>query len=568
MISFSKLKTNLSENCDFSDIILLSSFVLVGGFNDYISCLISVALLPYLFFKIHKNKSLNIKLNLFSVTVFAVVLFYGLTTFWAIDSGMAFIGFLKFLPVLLYMVALWQSDKRKNLLEFLPYFVAVIGLVCAIGSLITPIRSFFLVSERLSGSFQYPNTFALILLVSELLVLKKSQLKIIDYVTIAVLIGCLLYTGSRTVFLLFLVSNFIMVLVNASKKTRISIFAIAGVVVIAVLAVAVLGEEGNVFSRYLKIGLTQSTFVGRLLYVVDALPLLLKYPFGMGYLGYHFVQGSIQTGVYNVSYVHNDFLQIALDVGIVPALLFLAAVVGFFCKRKVSLADKVIAGAFAAHSLFDFNLQFVGMFMLFVLLMNDNSGKEIVIKKIGGFKIALPIVLALNLYMCISLALSQFTLYEAADALYPYNTRNKLLLLEQQEDVTLANEIADEILAQNIYYYAPYSVKSKYCYSKGDFVGVIENKNATFLRNRFRYTEYKEYGVMLVNGIIAYEEMGDSASATVLKKELLSLKEGIESNKNKISKLGSMINEQPVTQLPGDILDYIDKITNEAGELN
>ena len=66
------------------------------------------------------------------------------------------------------------------------------------------VSNLFLVSERLSGFFQYPNTFALFLLISELLLLKKINLKIIDYITLAVLIGGLLYTGSRTVFLLFI----------------------------------------------------------------------------------------------------------------------------------------------------------------------------------------------------------------------------------------------------------------------------------------------------------------------------------------------------------------------------
>ena len=555
----------IGKYCVFSDMVLLFSFVLVGGFNDYASCLISSALLIHLIVRIFKNRELHIKLNLTALAVAVMTVFYGIVCFWAIDLGMAFVGFLKFLPILIYSVCLWQSGGKERLLKILPYFAAVLVIVSSIGSLIPPVKDLFLVSERLSGFFQYPNTFALFLLVSELLLLEKTRFKIIDYITLAVLVGGLLYTGSRTVFLLFLAANFVMVLLGASKKIKFSILLIGLVAVLLVVMLAVFGQEGNVLSRYLKIGFSQSTFVGRLLYVADALPLLLKYPFGMGYLGYHFVQGSIQTGVYNVSFVHNDFLQIALDIGIVPAILFLFAVICFFFKKNVPLKRKVIVATMALHSLFDFNLQFIGMFMLFILLINDNDGKELVIKNLTPFKFILPIIFLVNLYMLVALALSQFTAYDTADMLYPYNTRNKLLLLEQQEDIESANKIADEILLQNTHYYAPYSIKAKYAYNNGNFGELIENKNAVFLRNPFRYTEYREYCVMLINGISVYEKMGDTNSAQVCKKELISTKEKLESNNQKLSRLGSKINEQPVTKLSNDILDYIERITAENG---
>ncbi|MBQ9965301.1 MAG: O-antigen ligase family protein [Clostridia bacterium] len=564
---FKRVTAAIGEHYVFCDAIFLLSLLAVGGFNDFVSAIISVAFLVFLFIKLSREKSLRININLLSISVFVMVCFYALTVFWAIDSGMAFIGFLKYLPILLYLILLQQGEKKQGLFDVLPFFAAVLVLLSSLGSLIPSIKGLFLVSGRLSGFFQYPNTFALFLLICELLVLKKKQYKIIDFVVLAILVSGLLYTGSRTVFIIFLATNFFMILINSSKKWRIWLFSLAALLLILVLAFALLGKDGNVLSRYLKIGLSESTFVGRLLYITDALPLLLKYPFGLGYLGYHFIQGSFQTGVYNVSYVHNDFLQIALDVGLVPMLLFLAAIVAYLFKKQVPLADKIIVAAFVMHSMFDFNLQFASMFMLFVALLNTNDGKQIDLSKgISVLKVTSFILVLVNIYMCISLALSQFTAYEAANTLYPFNTRNKLLLLEQQEDVTVANEIADDILKYNTYYYAPYSVKAKYCYSKGDFVGVIENKNAVFLRNRFRYTEFKEYGVMLVNGILAYEQIGDTASADILKKELISLKNGMESNKEKISKLGSMINEQPITTLPAEILKYIDEFSKKAGD--
>lgn len=568
MFSFKNLKTNVSKYCGFSDIVLLLSFILVGGFNDYLSCIISIALLVNLFFKIRNNNCFKININLLSIAIFTIVCFYGITMLWAIDSGMAFIGFLKFLPLLIYLSLLQQTDEAKNVFMILPYYVAVLVIISSICSLIPAISDLFTVSGRLSGFFQYPNTFALLLLVSELLMFKRVNYKVIDYVTFAVLIGGLLYTGSRTVFLLFLASNFLMILINISKKKRIIVFGVAAIVALDLLIFAFFGPEGNILSRYLRIGLTQSTFVGRLLYMADALPLLIKYPFGMGYFGYHYIQGSIQTGVYNVSYVHNDIMQIALDVGLIPALLLIAAIVRFLFKKDISFADKIIVVVFTLHNMFDFNLQFIGMFMLFVLLLNKNDGKQLQLNNKTPFKFVSVVLASLNIYMCVPLGLAQFTAYEAADMLYPYNTRNKLLLLEEQEDIIEANEIADEILEYNTCYYAPYSIKAKYYYSKGDFLGVINNKKEVLKKYRFKYGEYKEYGIMLANGIAAYEQLEDSKSADYLRKELLSLKQVMEESGDYISKLGSMIDEQPITTLPEDILSYINDSAKEKGDSN
>ena len=207
----------------FSDIVLLLSFILIGGFNDYIACGISVALLINLLLKIYKTKCLKININPIFVTTSLMVLFYGLTVFWAIDWGMAIVGFLKFLPLVIYLLLLYQYEGNVKLLHILPYFAAVLTIISSIGSFIPVFKDTFLVSERLAGFFQYPNTFAILLLVSELLILKKLKLRWFDYLAIAVLIGGLLYTGSRTAFLLFLASNFLMILMYFSKKSRLKL---------------------------------------------------------------------------------------------------------------------------------------------------------------------------------------------------------------------------------------------------------------------------------------------------------------------------------------------------------
>ena len=556
----------LNDKFVFSDVILLLSIFCVGGFNEHISCLLSCVATIYFLVKILSRKQMKFHTDLFSIAIAVLCLFYGLTCFWAIDSGMAFIGFLKFMPIFLYMVILWQEEKGSEILDILPYIAAGLVVISATGAQISFLKAFFVVAGRFAGFFQYPNTFALFLLLCELLILQRGRWKVVDYVVVGVLIAGLLYTGSRTVFILFIISNIVMIFVIASKKMRITLLAFMAFSMVAVLLVMYLFKDNAIINRYLNMDFGASTFIGRILYVVDALPLLLKYPFGMGYMGYYYIQNSIQTGVYNVTYVHNDFLQIFLDIGWIPGILFLVAVATFFFKKTVSRPRKIIVGTFCLHTLFDFNLQFVAMFLFLITLMNVDTDKVRVLE-IKKWMKAVPIVIfTLNVYMASALLFAHYEHREIANALYPYNTRNTLHMMEAESDLEEANRIADRIIRQNHIYFAPYSIKAKYAYSIGDFVEVIRNKNEVFLRYPFKYTEYKEYCVMLINGVALYERQGDESSIKIINQEILSAYDKLESNKTRLSELGRRIEEQPTLEFSESVLTYINKLKKVAGE--
>lgn len=543
---------------DITDVVVLVALLMVGAFHEYTSCLLSVALGVCLLVRIGKAKTFTFRQDLLSVSVILIVVGYAATCLWAVDRGMAFIGFMKFLPLLLFMLLRWQESGDKRVLEILPYFAAAMAVISAIGMQIPAISHHFSVADRLAGFFQYPNTFAVFLLVCELLLLKKPQKAWYDYVTLALLVAGLLYTGSRTVFVLFLALTFAMLLVLFPKKGKVALLAGAG---LAVLVVALLALGGNpVIARYLSISLTESTFVGRILYFVDALPLLLKYPFGMGYMGYYYIQGSIQTGVYSVAYIHNDFLQLLLDIGWIPGLVFIGAIVSYFVKKQIPLADKIVVAALCLHSLFDFNLQMVGMFFVLLLLLDQKDAKSHTLRVTGLGKAVLAGITAVSLYMGAALLTSHLGHWQLADRLYPYNTRNTLSILEQETDLEKANTLADRILTYNKQYFAPYSIKAKYSYTKGDFTAVIENKYAAFERNPFGHMEYEEYCQMLLNGITLYLKAGDTKSAQFCKDQLLQTQKLLSANAQRLSKLGKMIDDQPVTELSQQLQQQIQKI--------
>ena len=543
----------------FSDGVLLLCLLLVGGFHEYIACLLGAVLGGYFLIRLLKGKSLKIHTDLLTCAVIAVCLGYGLTCLWAVDKGMAPIGFLKFLPVLLYLVCLQQEEGTGKVLAVLPCFGAAMAVISAIGMQLPGGQRWFAVAGRLAGFFQYPNTFAVFLLVCQLLLVKKPDKKLRDYLILVLLVAGLLYTGSRTAFVVAVLANLGMLLVLGKKRVRLVLLIGCGIA--AVAAGVLMLTEGTVLHRYLNISLTESTFVGRLLYWQDALKLLIKYPMGMGFMGYYYAQQGVQTGVYSVLYVHNDFLQLLLDVGLIPGGLFLTAVIAWLCKKEVPAADKVIVGALCLHSLFDFNLQFTGMFFLLLLLMQTPAKtREFACKRRLPWQLAAGVLAAVSLYMAVPLALAHWEQRTLSESLYPWNTQNKLALLEQTTDYESALPLAEEILALNPHYFAPYTIRAGYCYTKGDYSGVIRNQRQAIACNPFSHTEYENYCKMLLNGISQYQKEGKDNSAAACAQELLNVAQQLQDNEKRLSVLGKKIKDQPVTELSKEIQEYIDKL--------
>ena len=118
---------------------------------------------------------------------------------------------------------------------------------------------------------------------------------------------------------------------------------------VLILLYCALSGQMDILSRFLKISLNQSTFIGRLLYAQDAFPTILKTPFGTGYMGYYFIQQSIQSGVYGIMFIHNDLLQILLDVGWIPFIVFVTAIVLSLLNRNTPLRYKLILLTITAH---------------------------------------------------------------------------------------------------------------------------------------------------------------------------------------------------------------------------
>ena len=126
-------------------------------------------------------------------------------------------------------------------------------------------------------------------------------------------------------------------------------------------------------------GLRASEWQTRLLYYKDGLMMLLKKPWGYGTYGYYMIQRQFQTGsTYFVKYIHNFFLQILLDGGVISGLLFgllLLKTLYSLVWGRASATTKRQAGLIGVllltligHAFWDFDLEFSYAFLLIWLI--------------------------------------------------------------------------------------------------------------------------------------------------------------------------------------------------------
>lgn len=197
--------------------------------------------------------------------------------------------------------------------------------------------------------------------------------------------------------------------------------------------------------------------------------------------------------------------------------------------------------------------------MLLLLFTNYNSGKLITIKNNVLFYGASVFAAITSIYFGISLTLSYFGENDISLSVYPYNTETQIEILVNETNLENADEIADKIISQNPYVTVAYSAKARYAYSQGDFAKVIEYNKQIFNNTAFSYDEYEEYCYMLINGIALYNNIGDTASADVCYTELKNAIYSVHTANNNLSEIGTKIKDQPISQLPEDIENYIKK---------
>lgn len=149
-------------------LILMTCIVIVGilggGYYVSVSAVTGIVLTGVLFYRMYVKKRITAAWDL-NMAAFAVLVFgYLLSCLWAVDSGMALMGVVKFLPLLLfYVLVSGLTDEREKMIASLPMLGCLMTAFSFVMMQFEVFEQWVSVAGRLSGFFQYPNTYILLL---------------------------------------------------------------------------------------------------------------------------------------------------------------------------------------------------------------------------------------------------------------------------------------------------------------------------------------------------------------------------------------------------------------------
>ena len=528
----------------------------IGIFHEWTAGILSAVLLVMIIIKARKADDFRFPMDMLFAGACLIPLSFLISPLWAVDKGMTVLGFTKFLPLPLSIVLLRQYKKPLDVLKYIPLSGAVMTVLSFILGLIFKAEGWFLVSGRLAGFFQYPNTFALFLLVGLCYIIFKEKITKLEFGIGGVLVIGIFLSGSRTVFVLLVLVAILYIIFCGSKTKRVyGIVSLAVALLVAGGYVVITGNRESV-GRFLTTSLSASTFVGRFLYFKDAFFQIIRHPLGLGYMGYYYSQSTFQTGVYTVQNVHNDLLQILIDIGWIPTIILGIAIVRNFIK--IDRRSKIIVVIMFLHLLFDFDMQFICMDIIFLSLLIDYEADPEILKKKVSPIVVFTIATLLGIYFAIPSFLSYVHKDELALKVYPCFTKSHILMLSEADTAEAMDARADKVLEYNDSVSLAYSAKARASFSRGDVKEMIKYKTAAIERNKYSIIEYTDYIDMLGYCANLYIESGDYDSAQYCIDKIKEVPGMLENVRSNTSSLAYKIKDKPELDLPEEYMKIIE----------
>lgn len=543
---------------------LVLAGIIGGGYFCCVSAVLSVAFLAMIVYMFLRSNTFYITCDLNLAAVVCLTAGYFLSGLWAVDSGMAFMGGIKFLPVFLFFFILCQTpDQKERLIRLLPLLGSLMTLFSFIMMQFSVFQIYVSVAGRLAGFFQYPNTYALYMLICMVISVYMIDVKKIDWMWVvhifAALFGIYL-SGSRTVMVLSLFTVFLVFLLR--KELRKYAVLGLGFFIVLVLVLAFCGLGAGILSRLTSMAENASTFWGRLLYDRDAIKMIAAHPFGMGYYGYYFVQQEMQTGVYSVVNVHNEFFQIMLDIGIAPALLIYGAIIRSVISKEISERNRLILIIMTLHSLFDYDFQFLVMWFVLLLFLDFRNIRKVRIALLTKATAAAAFLAAVCALA--SIGVSDF-FYIKGDPqksvqYYGGNTMAKIELMKEADSMEEMEMLADSILESNRQVSVAYSAKARAAFSRGEVEELIHYKRMAIQLASYQYDEYTDYLDSLAYCTRLYLQADDRESAEFCVEEAEKIPQMLQEVGEKTSSLGWKIKDRPTASLSQKDLEKIEEL--------
>lgn len=284
----------------------------------------------------------------------------------------------------------------------------------------------------------------------------------------------LLISFLATIFLAVIYEGVLLIILRAKIKLNLpKAFSLAvqiSVVVLIIVSVFLLRNKiialipDNIINRFVKYNMLDNI---RITFDIDALELISKnWLSGVGAGGWEVLYYSVQDSDYISRAVHNHFLEVFVDAGILGFLSFTSIVILsiYYMVKEVVKAEHLqkriyLSGLFSGfaalviHSTFDFDLSYVSIGLMFwvMIVLGTPESKH---------KIKLKSSLAAPLFIIISAAL---ILVNGITAMAEYNAK-KGLDLTVEKDYSAARSYYEEALRLDPYNYK-YSFELSKLYS-------------------------------------------------------------------------------------------------------
>lgn len=521
-----------------------------GGIYDFAAAFYGAVFAGALVFTVWKKKKLFIPGGIVTAGLGILLAGYMVAACLARDKGVAFIGVIRLCSVCLFWI-LWNllEDKfRERIRELLPRIAAVLTVTAMVLYISPDLREFFFRAGRLGGVFQYSNTYALFLLVGVVITVFREEKRWQDYLTVGILAAGIVFCGSRSVMALFAATVILWPVFRRAERKK----AVLTVGCVLAACIALQSVFQLDLQRLIRLTLDSSTLNGRLLYWSDAVPVILEHPFGLGYMGYYFLQPQFQTGVYTTRFVHNDILQWGLDAGVIPMAVFTVVIFANILNRKNTNQNRIILTLIFLHSMFDFDLQYVCMFCIMLMCMKEdkkygiNIGRKTAVCAAGG-------ATAFCVYFSLALGLSFSGMDRQALVLYPANTFSREVLMREKEDENQARVIIEE----NGMLAAAYECSARGYLAEGRYTEAYEAVRGILQCAGYDMDLYDQSVYYLSIALDQAVRSDDLENARKILEQIKAVPELLEDLESKTSFFAYRINDRPEFELEQSIEDYI-----------
>lgn len=539
--------------------VLTVAIILYGAYYETFAAFISVVIAVLLICKTVKGKKMFLPKSVFLWGIMLLPIAALISVPFSVDRGMAFLGFVKMFPTSLFCIMLSYSTKeeQEKALQFIP-LVTVCATILGLLSRFTSVKELFYIQERFSGIFQYANSYAMLLLISIVIVLYSGRKAWFRIILSMFFLYAIWETGSRSVGVLAIICLLVWILSLEGRKKLFAFIIPTTVIILFAVGISI----GN---RWGDFNLLSSSFVSRLFYNYDGFMTALSKPFGLGYKGFLFYQGAVQTANYSTIYVHNELLQTVLDFGWVPAIMLLIGTIAALFRKGISLRNRSLLMVIFVHSMFDWDLQFTALlFILVLIVVQDINGIiEFRISKLAsGFVVAMgSCIIAVCVWLGTATFFEYTGNYQIASKLYPGFTTSQMKLINEADALERV-VLAENICSRNDYCIIALQALAENAINEGKIADAEKYAFMAMKAGKYNSDGYEFYIRIMDYALDILAQIGDEEGMYAVLAHIAEVPVQIERVEESTSPCAKYLFNKPDIKLDDEYIIYLKEVEN------